>query len=197
MDARLAIRAEQSVDAVQPTPKKCLDFPDGQWMFLARSQACSVEPYVLYVEETVNGAKTITGTIEFLLRYYVYGGPQLTTWAHQVEVQPLLITGTAVGTIVTGTRACIIHPKGVGGACGTDEATFTPATLAVGKIAGGEAFQTFSGAGPSWGSGHWKLTMKPPRGNSVSAEAYSFPIRCDAIVAKAGCVFPEFTPAIT
>ena len=188
--------AGSSVEALQAVPTTCTDYPDGKWTVLARSQACAVTPWTLTTTSTKNGVKTVTGTMNFLTRYYVYGGKQLATWAHQLEVQPLVITGATVGTTVTGLSACNIS-AGASGACGADSAIFNPKILSVGTIAGGEAYQTFTGTAMSFGTGSWTLKFVPPTvPTGSSAVVRALPIRCDAIVGKAGCVFPDYVPLL-
>ncbi len=193
-----AIQGQASVDAIQPIPTMCTDYPDGVWTIVSRTQGCVVTPWTLTVTRTTNGVPTVTGTMEFLLKYYVYTSTSASTWAHQIEVEPLVITGTAAGTTVTGVSACTLTDA-VPGACGADISSFPLQTLSLGRDAEGEAYQTFTGSGPSWGEGSWNLTMRVAAApNPVLVSDRALEVRCDNLIGNraAGCVFPQFTPAV-
>lgn len=187
-----------SIEAIQPVPDECDDYPDGVWTVLSRTQACSLTPWTMTVTTTTNGVPAQTGGMEFMLRYYTYTSATQATWAHQIELITMTVWGDAVGTVVTGAPACNTVAGSVAGSCGSNSFSFPPKTLALagGQVAAGEAFQTFTGTGPSKGQGSWTLTLKSPKSvTPATARGYSLDVRCDKVLPNyaAGCVFPQYT----
>ena len=192
--AKAAMKSARFAAAMQEVPQWCVDNAFTGWWFV-RTGGCMIQDRLLTVTNTSTGA--VTGTMPYLMLTYSYTSIDLGAWAHQIELYPYDITGSAAGTTVNGSARCT-------GACFMTDTVFPPQLMrlridseaeffadstvgAPGTVGFGRTSISYFWTNPQWASGA-PVNISPP-----------WDVRCDNNTSgkdSAGCVFPDYPPAV-
>ncbi|WP_120494707.1 NucA/NucB deoxyribonuclease domain-containing protein [Microbacterium phyllosphaerae] len=183
--------------AIVGLPQWCLDAGVTNSFQGTRTSLCGISSGDLTVTRTTNGVVSVVGTMNFLIYNYIYMDTSNTTWAHQIQVSPTIITGQAAGTQISATAAC------AGGACTPVSQSFPTQTPGAMQNAEGEAYWQWVGVAGQQATGlpSWTIRFKAPSATNAAAliSDVPVPVRCDNAVpgrAIAGCVVPAIAPSI-
>lgn len=178
--------------AIVPAPSWCAT--DGQSYKFTRTDSCGVFSGVLTVYDTRTGA--VVGTITFNYIDYSYTSATISTWAHQLQIDPTAITGAGAGSSVSGTASC-------SGSCRLSSVKFPSQAVVVHRLINGESYYntTATGVGSvgtSSTSVNFVFTNPSWAGPSNPATSTQLPVRCDNALPgqPIGCVFSGYIPTV-
>jgi hypothetical protein len=178
--------------AILPAPSWC--GTDGLLHF-TRTESCGVFGGIVTVIDTQTGA--VVGTIEFNFIDYSYTSADLSTWAHQFQIRPYVITGLGAGSSVSGSASC-------SGACTVRSSSFPAQPVIVGQFANAESFYDTTVTAPGTvGRASttitWTFTNPAWLGPTNPLSYTQLDVRCDNALPgriTVGCVFPDYIPAV-
>lgn len=176
-----------------PIPQECIDAGPNRET-LGRYSNCTAAVGPAIISLVRNGKKIPTGTLTLVVINYTFMARDQRVWGNQLEVTATSLTGTAIGATLKMTPEC------AGDICTDAGGKASNHKLVTGVSMTGKSFWKWEAGAPKTsasGMANWTITIS--KGTSITAPKVftTRTVRCDNIVANAGCVIPQATPVVT